>query len=234
MQLLYAQHRPLLEHELLPPRPVRLLTGDFSEHVPHGTWRSKARSVDAAMFSEVVDRLAATSLRRRRTGRSPAVQAAARHVERRERAADEREEAVSNAVERGEDPVRAERLGAEADLVVLGEPSGSDADWAPGVATHLGTTQAYVPPAAPGAPRRATPRPAEADEDAHLWLMHGLVQTRVGAAREWDAVAQRMEPHRNIHVDLDSVRRKRRKKMNKHKYKKLRKAQRAERQRLKK
>ena len=73
MQLLYAQHRPLLEHELLPPRPVRLLTGDFSEHVPHGTWRSKARSVDAAMFSEVVDRLAATSLRRRRTGRSPAV-----------------------------------------------------------------------------------------------------------------------------------------------------------------
>ncbi|WFD35449.1 hypothetical protein MCUN1_002303 [Malassezia cuniculi] len=233
MQRLYAQHRPLLEHELLPPRPVRLLR-DFDEEIPRGSWRHKARSVDTATFNEVIDRLASASLRRRRSGRSPAVQAAAKHIERRERDADEREEAVANAVERGEDPARAERLGAEAELVVLGEPDGSNADWAPGVATHLGTTQAFVPPSAPGAVRRAM-RPAETDEDAHLWLMHGLVQTRVGAAREWEAfVAERMDPVQHTHVDLDSVRRKRRKKMNKHKYKKLRKKQRAERQRLKK
>lgn len=236
MQRLFAEHRPLLEYELLPARPRRLLTDDFRDGaaLAHGPWRRRVRSVDAATFQEVLDRLAATSLRPRRAGAaaaaraSPAVRAAAQHVERREREARSREDAVAAALDRGEDPRRAERLGAEAELVVLGEPDGSHADWAPGVATHLGTTQAYVPPPAPGAPRRAA-RVREADDDAHLWLMHGLVQTHVGAARAWDAFVAR-----HMHVDLDSVRRKRRKKMNKHKYKKLRKAQRAERQRLKK
>ena len=182
-------------------------------------------------------------------------------MERQERDEDAREEAIANAVERGEDVARAERLGAEAELVVLGEPNGTHREWGRGVATHLGTcTQPYVPPAAPkpnagassGAEDATAPDAAlnaefaGEDEDVHLWLSHGLVQQRVGASRAWEQFLREKldpvappeqgvkDPAPAAQVHMDSVRRKRRKKMNKHKHKKLRKAQRAERQRLKK
>ena len=136
-------------------------------------------------------------------------------------------------MERGDDVEQAERLGAEADLVVLGEPNGIPREWPRGVATHLGMhTQPYVPPSVQTTSSRRSLRRVDdeaSDEDTHLWLSHALVQNRVGAARAWSAIEPSVAP-----VMLDSVRRKRRKKMNKHKYKKLRKRQRAERQRLKK
>lgn len=249
LQQLYAQHRPLLEHELLPARPRRLIQRDlllteFEEEPQQGNWRRCSRGVDAATFSAMLDRLAQLQVtprakRMRRQARratpptSPVVYAESKRIERMERDADDREEAIANALERGEDVTRAERLGAEADLVVLGEPDGSQKEWGRGVATHLGVhTEPYVPPGT-RVPRTAYIAPVNEqgmDQDAHLWLSHALVQNRVQAAREWDETLWRLGDT----VQMDSVRRKRRKKMNKHKYKKLRKAQRAERQRLKK
>lgn len=250
LQRLYAEHRPLLEHEQLPMRPARLMSGDVllidaeEAQVPRpSAWRRRARPVDAATFSALLDDLSRVSLstRGRATRRtqprgfaptSPAVHAASRRIAHMERDADMKEQAVANALEHGEDVERAARLGAEAELVVLGEPDGAHKDWAPGVATHLGTeTQPYVPPQARRALRkkvraRTVDDYEAADEDAHLWLTQGLVHTRVRAEHDWQKVWR--------DVSLDSVRRKRKKKMNKHKYKKLRKRQRAERRRLKK
>lgn len=262
LQRLYAQHRPLLEHEQLPARPVRMMQGDvlvieaddLAQVMPQRSiWRRRARRVDTDTFSHLLDRLSQLSLSSRKsrivrrvrsrgfTPSSPAVLAASQYVERMEREAEIRELVMANAIEQGEDVERAARLGSEAELVVLGEPAGAHKDWAPGVATHLDThTQPYVPPqfgsAAP--PRRVRVRSidadAAADEDAHLWLMQGLVQTRLRADHEWRTFVASKLGEAPYSVSLDSVRRKRRKKMNKHKYKKLRKRQRAERQRLKK
>jgi len=280
VQRMYAQHRPLLEHELLPARPARLVRPDmiFTDAQPEpagaGAWRRKARGVDPATFNGMVDRLSqlqvAPRQRRRRSSAgsrsrfspaSPAVAAESQRMERQERDEDAREEAIANALERGEDVARAERLGAEAELVVLGEPNGTHREWGRGVATHLGTcTQPYVPPAAPKPNAGASSSAEDAtapdaalnaefageDEDVHLWLSHGLVQQRVGASRAWEQFVREKldpvappeqgvkDPAPATQVHMDSVRRKRRKKMNKHKHKKLRKAQRAERQRLKK
>lgn len=257
LQQLYAQHRPLLEHETLPVRPSRLIQPDMLlsefEEAPEGHWRRRTRGVDNATFGEMLDRLSqldvAPRTKRMRRGMrratppaSPVVYAESKRIERQERDQDAREEAIANARERGEDVARAERLGHEAELVVLGEPSGSQKEWGRGVATHLGAhTAPYVPPSATRTPKAFSMEPAlneeHADQDAHLWLSHGLVQTQVQAQREWNAVLEQMQsdaPKPAAPVHLDSVRRKRRKKMNKHKYKKLRKAQRAERQRLKK
>ena len=254
LQRLYAEHRPLLEHEQLPARPTGLMSGgiivlDAEEaFLPaRSIWRRRARSVDADTFASILDRLSALQVSSpraarmsRRTSRStgfapasPAVYAASQRIERMEREADAREEAITNAMERGDDVEQAERLCAEADLVVLGEPNGIPREWPRGVATHLGMhTQPYVPPSVQTTSSRRSLRRVDdeaSDEDTHLWLSHALVQNRVGAARAWSAIEPSVAP-----VMLDSVRRKRRKKMNKHKYKKLRKRQRAERQRLKK
>ncbi|WFD20350.1 hypothetical protein MCAP1_002594 [Malassezia caprae] len=253
LQRLYAQYRPLLEHEQLPARPQRIVHGDtvvidpedFAVPAPN-IWRRRARSVDAATFAHLIDDLSqlrvsrrVRSTRRRARGfapSSPAVQAASARIARLEREADTREQVVANAREHGEDVERAELLGAEAELVVLGEPLGAHKSWAPGVATMLGTAQPFVPPSAlrsvPPLPARSVDDVDVAEQDAHLWLTHGLVQTRVRAEHAWHTALERLA-HQPA-VSLDSVRRKRRKKMNKHKYKKLRKRQRAERQRLKK
>ncbi|WFD28017.1 hypothetical protein MNAN1_003025 [Malassezia nana] len=252
LQRLYAQHRPLLEHEQLPARPKSIVHGDtvvidpedFVVPAPN-IWRRRAHPVDAATFAHLLDDLSQlrVSPRRTRSARrrtapgfapsSPAVQAASARIARLEREAETRAQVVANAREHGEDVERAERLGAEAELVVLGEPLGAHKAWAPGVATLLGTSQPFVPPSAqrsvPPLPVRSVDDVDASEQDAHLWLMHGLVQTRVRAEHAWQALVPRLGS-----VSLDSVRRKRRKKMNKHKYKKLRKRQRAERQRLKK
>lgn len=253
LQRLYAQHRPLLEHEQLPARPQRIVHGDtvvidpedFAVPAPN-IWRRRARPVDAVTFSHLIDDLSQlrVSSRRTRTTRrrsargfapsSPAVQAASARIARLEREAETREQVVANAREHGEDVERAERLGAEAELIVLGEPLGAHKAWAPGVATLLGTAQPFVPPSAqrtvPPLPVRSVDDVDASEQDAHLWLTQGLVQTRVRAEHAW----QRFLATTPLSVSMDSVRRKRRKKMNKHKYKKLRKRQRAERQRLKK
>ncbi|WFD29081.1 hypothetical protein MSPP1_000086 [Malassezia sp. CBS 17886] len=271
MQRLFAQHRPLLEHETLPARFPRLLRADMVLHevdldaeasATMNRWRRRARAMDPELFADVVERLARLRVALPAAPRAPtfsptsaSVQAVSNHVDGVEREQDARQEAVANARERGEDVVRAERLGAEAELVVLGEPGGSQKEWGRGVATHLGTqTQPYVPPSAPSAQRTAEDTGSalaaidaqSTDEDAHLWLSHALVLNRVCSARAWDAVlhnALRAPGEAAVNVPsgatprtiwTDSVRRKRKKKMNKHKYKKLRKRQRAERQRLKK
>lgn len=281
VQRFYAQHRPLLEHEQLPTRPLRMMQGDLLVveadaeellHVHHpqrSIWRRRARRINNDTFASLLDRLShlsvsppSLSTTPRKSSRqarrhlryvasrgfapsSPAVHAASQHIERLEREEEAREQVMAHAIEHGEDVERAARLGSEAELVVLGEPAGPHKDWAPGVATHLGThTQPYVPPGSQsqfhGAQRMpsrssANDMDAAADEDAHLWLMQGLVHTRVHADHAWRTfIASTLDRVPPADVALDSVRRKRRKKMNKHKYKKLRKRQRAERQRLKK
>ena len=180
LQRLYAQHRPLLEHEQLPARPVRMMQGDvlvieaddLAQVMPQRSiWRRRARRVDTDTFSHLLDRLSQLSLSSRKsriarrvrsrgfTPSSPAVLAASQYVERMERDAEIRELVMANAIEQGEDVERAARLGSEAELVVLGEPAGAHKDWAPGVATHLDThTPPYVPPpsgSAGGRPRAA-------------------------------------------------------------------------------
>ena len=256
LQRLYAQHRPLLEHEQLPARPQRIVHGDtvvidpedFAVPAPN-IWRRRARPVDAATFAHLIDDLSQLRVSSRRVPRarrrssrgfapsSPAVQAASARIARLEREADTREQVVANAREHGDDVERAERLGAEAELVVLGEPLGAHKSWAPGVATALGTAQPFVPPSAlrgvPPLPVRSVDDVDVSEQDAHLWLTQGLVQTRVRAEHAWRTAMERLTDGQPA-VSLDSVRRKRRKKMNKHKYKKLRKRQRAERQRLNK
>lgn len=63
----------------------------------------------------------------------------------------ERRQAVDSALQRGEDVSVAEALGPEADLVVLGEPSGPKPEWGRGVASYLARQHAYGPPAPPRA-----------------------------------------------------------------------------------
>ncbi|PKI83787.1 hypothetical protein MVES1_002345 [Malassezia vespertilionis] len=262
LQELFAQHRPLLEHHLLPARPLRAagadmlwagLDADAEAAAAHlGVWRHRVRGIDHATFATILDRLApakgAPRLERMRQARrtaspaSPVVHSEFVRIKRQEQEEDAREEAIVNAMERGEDVTRAELLGAEAELVVLGEPHGSQKEWARGVATYLGTrTEPFVPPGASlsGMTYPVSEISGEVIElDPHLWLAHAEIQNSVKAAFDWDAVMQQVGAPRALQmpqsVQMDSVRRKRRKKMNKHKYKKLRKAQRAERQRLKK
>ncbi|WFD43443.1 hypothetical protein MPSI1_002105 [Malassezia psittaci] len=255
LQQLYALHRPLLEHELLPERNARLVTPTMLLTEPEfekvstidvqGRWRRRTRGVDSDTFNGMIDRLAQLEVtprakRMRRQAKrttpplSPVVYTESKRLERLEREADATEEAVADAMERGEDTARAQKLGPEADLVVLGEPDGAQKEWSRGVATHLGlNTEPYVPPSSrvTRSAYPATLQDAFAPQDSHLWFAHALVHNRVQAQRNWDATLRYLG---DSSVQMDSVRRKRRKKMNKHKYKKLRKAQRAERQRLKK
>jgi len=61
-----------------------------------------------------------------------------------------RDLAVSRAIERGENPTLAQRLGVESELVILGEQAGPKKEWARGVALWLAEHgRAYLPPPAP-------------------------------------------------------------------------------------
>lgn len=124
-------------------------------------------------------------------------------LEEEERIKEEEEEAVQNALERGEDPETARKLGAEADLIILGEPHGPSAEWSRGVATYLAEKgRAYEPPPAP-TPSTSAPSPLEpphvansvffTDDDPNLMLSHALVQTTLPLALKWDKLVAQMD-----------------------------------------
>ncbi|PWN42490.1 hypothetical protein IE81DRAFT_323458 [Ceraceosorus guamensis] len=293
---------------------------DVSE-MPSGPsiWPNALRNVTPSRFSRLLDSLSESP-----SSSSPISQTSLKVVMERHKMAEElrREkecaEAVANAVERGEDPTVARALGGEADTVILGEPSGPQADWSPGVASFMAKhLRAFEPPSAPDARGRllSAPQtagssmphfgrsgvitlgegeefddedvadrlssmftdamngidgasfggnvhglpPSNVEEDApNLLLSHAMVQAALPNSLAWDRLVGQMDaaalddasiarggvnpsllnadplpPDHELHVSLDSVRRKRKKKMRKHKYKKLRKRTRIQRQQQK-
>lgn len=131
-------------------------------------------------------------------------------LEEEERIREEEEEAVQNALERGEDPETARKLGAEADLIILGEPHGPSAEWSRGVATYLAEKgRAYEAPPAPSPSDDAAatdgdtlgqleaPHVASSvfftDDDPNLMLSHALVQSTLPLALKWDKLVAQME-----------------------------------------
>lgn len=126
-------------------------------------------------------------------------------LEEEERIREEEEEAVQNALDRGEDPETARKLGAEADLIILGEPHGPSAEWSRGVATYLAEKgRAYEAPPAPSTEEAIEameqlepPHVANSvfftDDDPNLMLSHALVQSTLPLALKWDKVVAQMD-----------------------------------------
>ena len=127
-------------------------------------------------------------------------------LEEEERIREEEEEAVQNALERGEDPETARKLGAEADLIILGEPHGPSANWSRGVATYLAEKgRAYEAPPAPTTGDAAVFEATEieaphvansvffTDDDPNLMLSHALVQSTLPLALKWDKLVAQMD-----------------------------------------
>lgn len=128
-------------------------------------------------------------------------------LEEEERIREEEEEAVQNAMDRGEDPETARKLGAEADLIILGEPHGPSAEWSRGVATYLAEKgRAYEAPPAPTTGQAAAdldaadleaPHVANSvfytDDDPNLMLSHALVQSTLPLALKWDKLVAQMD-----------------------------------------
>ncbi|KAK0527877.1 hypothetical protein OC842_004717 [Tilletia horrida] len=64
-----------------------------------------------------------------------------------------RASAIARAIERGENPALARKLGVESELVILGEQAGPSVEWARGVALWLAEHgRAYLPPPPPSVP----------------------------------------------------------------------------------
>ncbi|GAK68257.1 uncharacterized protein PAN0_058d6498 [Moesziomyces antarcticus] len=246
----FTNERPLLQHEMLPPRPKRaggfgsstspsggsltaifttdgsLATfGNFSgESQPQ--WRRRMRTIAPERFGELIDGLAGieaeTNVAANNGGatrwlvssfhpESDRVAVESAKLEEEERMREEEEEAVQNALDRGEDPETARKLGAEADLIILGEPHGPSAEWSRGVATYLAEKgRAYEAPAAPVAGEAegeaigelearsvAGPHVANSvfftDDDPNLMLSHALVQTTLPLALKWDKLVAQMD-----------------------------------------
>lgn len=128
-------------------------------------------------------------------------------LEEEERVREEEEEAVQNAMDRGEDPETARKLGAEADLIILGEPHGPSAEWSRGVATYLAEKgRAYEAPPAPSTGGAADMDAADhfeaphvsnsvfyTDDDPNLMLSHALVQSTLPLALKWDKLVAQMD-----------------------------------------
>lgn len=128
-------------------------------------------------------------------------------LEEEERIREEEEEAVQNAMDRGEDPETARKLGAEADLIILGEPHGPSTEWSRGVATYLAEKgRAYEAPPAPSTGEAADLDAAEyfeaphvansvfyTDNDPNLMLSHALVQSTLPLALKWDKLVAQMD-----------------------------------------
>lgn len=125
-------------------------------------WRRPIRNLSAERFNKILDTLS------KGDGTSNAVVAEeANQLDEEEAARMDREQAVAAALERGEDITAAQSLGSEADLIVLGEPSGPDPKWARGVATHLAEkTRALQPPSPPTVPKTSSTSPSKRNESA--------------------------------------------------------------------
>lgn len=125
-------------------------------------------------------------------------------LEEEERIREEEDEAVQNALDRGEDPETARKLGAEADLIILGEPHGPSGEWSRGVATYLAEKgRAYEAPPAPtigdntDIEQIETPHVSSSvfftDDDPNLMLSHALVQSTLPLALKWDKLVAQMD-----------------------------------------
>lgn len=164
---------------------------DEAEPVSARQWTKRLSQIDHPRFSKLLDHLS------KDTGARNVVQEAAMAIQKEESNRKDVEEAVSNALERGEDPRAAIKLGSEADLVVLGEPKGPNPDWHRGVATYLAqSTRAFEPPAAPSTDTQAALEQSKgsyaADEDPNLMLSHALVQAHLPPSLAWDSIVSKM------------------------------------------
>lgn len=181
-----------------------------SDH--EGAWPEKVTKLNHDRFVKLVDRLSQSQ-----TGLY-AVQAEAKALEVEQAQKKDVESAVASAMERGEDPSVAKSLGSEADLVVLGEPSGPNPEWPRGVASYLvDKTRALEPPRAPadkaeegvltavervdledlvkhfaGSESAVTVQNVSED-NANMLLNHAMVQAILPSALQWDAVVAKME-----------------------------------------
>ncbi|CBQ68832.1 conserved hypothetical protein [Sporisorium reilianum SRZ2] len=244
----YSNGRPLLQHEMLPPRPKRAggfgssslssggsLTAIFTSDGSLATfgnfasesqqqWRRRMRTIAPERFNELVDGLAGIEAENAVAAddaatrwlvssfhpESDRVAVESAKLEEEERMREEEEEAVQNAMDRGEDPETARKLGAEADLIILGEPHGPSAEWSRGVATYLAEKgRAYEAPPAPtttgqqqgadvdAADQFEAPHVANSvfytDDDPNLMLSHALVQSTLPLALKWDKLVAQMD-----------------------------------------
>ncbi|KAN0061941.1 hypothetical protein ACQY0O_005936 [Thecaphora frezii] len=261
----FSNGRPLLQHEMLPPRPkhdfgpfiepilakaansgstpttgslTALFTGDGSlaafgsvgAFESQSQWRRRIRSISPERFSQLVDELsgakdAASAQEAEADGetkwlfssfnpQSDRVALESAKLEEEERLKEEEEEAVQSALERGEDPEVARKLGIEADLIILGEPEGPRPEWSRGVATYLAEKgRAYEPPPAPQPKVDKDGKPIEAseeqsalsemphvasttfftDDDPNLILSHAMVQATLPLALKWDRLVSQMD-----------------------------------------
>ncbi|PWZ01905.1 hypothetical protein BCV70DRAFT_156738 [Testicularia cyperi] len=201
--------------------------GKFSGESPQ-RWRRRMRGIEPERFDELIDGLAGLQqaegaevdaaedatqwLVSSFQPESDRVAVESAKLEEEERLREEREEAILNAEERGEDTEAARKLGAEADLVILGEPNGPSPKWSRGVATYLAEKgRAYEAPPAPRPASEAGAKEAidlEADlaaaqaagssemlafEDTNLLLSHAMVQQTLPLALKWDKLVAQMD-----------------------------------------
>ncbi|SAM84016.1 uncharacterized protein UBRO_06347 [Ustilago bromivora] len=239
----FSNERPLLQHEMLPPRPKRaggfgsstspsggtltaIFTTDGSlatfgnfDSETHQQWRRRMRDISPERFGELIDGLAGIESEAASDAtedsatrwlvssfhpESDRVAVESAKLEEEERIREEEEEAVQNALERGEDAETARKLGAEADLIILGEPHGPSAEWSRGVATYLAEKgRAYEAPPAPVAGDAAEATELEpvhvsrsvffTDDDPNLMLSHALVQSTLPLVLKWDKLVAQMD-----------------------------------------
>ena len=191
-------------------------------------WRRRMKTIDTARFSQLIDGLAGVdSDKAGEAGKKEAsaakwmlssfspksdrVALESAKLDEEERLKEEREEAVQAALERGEDPEVARKLGVEADLIILGEPHGPRPEWSRGVATYLAEKgRAYEAPPAPVAVAEKAVAEASAeeaetwapkvastvfmtDDDPNLMLSHAMVQATLPSALKWDQIVAQME-----------------------------------------
>lgn len=196
LQSFFSVHRPLLEHSVVTPSAdgksasgsssrVKDFVADMMKNpskakgaiieiaVPYDqTWPRALRNIEPQQFAKLLERLSSPIRPSSPSGLSAHVYREAARIAADERARADRAEAVSAAIERGEDPAIAESLGSEADLVVLGEPDGPHKDWAPGVATYLAEhTRAFeapAPPALGATPHSTASVPALSTEEQEM------------------------------------------------------------------
>ena len=175
-------------------------------------WPRKVASLDFARFSKLVDSISKPGVG------SEAIHIQAVALEQEESHRKDVENAVANALERGEDTSVVANLGSEAELVVLGEPSGPNPKWPRGVATFLAErTRALEPPAAPlmegeaelvqameklemeelarhfTGSENAFTMQNMSEDDPNLLLSHAMVQATLPARLQWDSVVAKMD-----------------------------------------
>lgn len=176
---------------------------DDVSHSPHA---KRMEGVEQSRFVKLIDRLAKEG--RTEEDTAHLIQAEAERMESEQKHKKDIESAVSNALERGEDPSLAQILGSESDMVILGEPKGPNPAWARGVATHMANaTRAFVPPSdvveaaetdaeliqAQDGTTASIKIIDDREEDPNLILSHAMVQATLPPALSWDRIVAKMD-----------------------------------------